>query len=143
MDAPDVTQLPQTGSIQAPDSGTYGVKAANDKLAQGLQAATAPGPGAGGPPPAPSVSTLPASAPNTPSTGPFGLPAAITAPTQQPNVPVGTPLAQAVNPVAQAGNGMQKRMAFLDMLARDPDVSDTTREFAQNLIAKLIAASKQ
>jgi hypothetical protein len=144
MDAPDVTQLPQTGSVQAPDSGTYGVKAANDRLAQNLQPAQAPGPGGpGGPPPAPPVSTLPASAKSAPSTGPFGLPAAITAPTQQPNVPVGTPLAQAVNPVAQAGNGMQKRMAFLDMLARDPDVSDTTRQFAQTLIAKLIAASKQ
>lgn len=141
MDAPDVTQLPQTGSIQAPDSGTYGIKAATERLAQGMSPAPAPG-GAPGQP-APSVASMPSSAPNRPSTGPFGLPAAITAPTQQPDVPVGTPLAQPSNPVAAAGDARQKRLAFLDMLARNPDISDVTREFAENLIAKLISATRQ
>lgn len=141
MDAPDVTQLPQTGSIQAPDSGTYGIKAAAERLAQGMSPAQAPG-GEGGAS-APPVNTMPAGAPNRPTSGPFGLPAAITAPTNQPNVPVATPLAQPSNPVASAGDGAQKRLAYLDMLARNPDVSDVTREFAQNLIAKLIAATRQ
>lgn len=140
MDAPDVTQLPQAGSVQAPDSGTYGVKAAAEQLQSGLQAAQAPG---STPPSAPPVSTLPGGAKPQPSTGPFGLPAAITAPTQSPDIPVATPLAQPYNPVANAADASQKRLAFLDMLSRNPDVSDTTRELAQTLMSKLIQATKR
>lgn len=143
MDDPDITQLPQAPKASQPDSGTYGIKAAADRLQQGMT--PAPGP----PPPGteqsgPPISTLPGSARPQVSSGPFGLPPAITSPTQQPNVPVGTPLAAAPsNPVATAGAADQQRLAFLDMLARNPDVSDVTREFAQTMLAKLIQRSKQ
>lgn len=141
MDAPDVTQLPQTGSVSAPDSGTYGIKAAADRLSQGMQPAPAPGGPTGAP--APTVSTMPGSAtPEVPS-GPFGLPAAITAPTQNPGQPVGTPMPVAVNPVENAQAANQKRLSFLDMLARNPDVSDATREWAQTVMSHLIQRTKQ
>lgn len=140
MDNPDVTQLPQTGSVSQPDSGTYGIKAAADKLSQGMQPAPAPG---GDQAPPPNVSTMPGGAKPQPSQGPFGLPAAITAPTQQPGVPVGTPLPVSVNPVQNAQAANQKRLAWLDMLARNPDVSDATREWAQTVMGHLIQRSKQ
>jgi hypothetical protein len=140
VDSPDVTQLPQTGSVQAPDSGTYGVKAAVERLMQGMSPAPAPGDTSQQAPP---VSTMPGGAKPQASAGPFGLPAAITAPTQEPNVPVATPLAAPSNPVAAAGDNMQKRLAWLDMLARDPDTSDVTREWAQNFMAKLISRTAQ
>lgn len=143
MDNPDVTQLPQAPKASQPDSGTYGIKAAADRLQQGMT--PAPGP----PPPGteqagPPVSTMPGSAKPQVSSGPFGLPSAITSPTQQPDVPVSTPLAAApVNPVATAGAANQQRLAFLDMLARNPDVSDVTREWAQTTMAKLIQRTSQ
>ncbi len=138
-DIPDITQLPGSGSVSKPDSGTYGDVTALQDLKKGTGLGEAP-PG----PPGPDVSTMPGSAQIKPSSGPFGLPSAITAPTQQPDTPVGTPLAAApVNPVAQAGAPNQQRLAFLDMLARNPDVSDTTREWAQTVMAKLIQATRQ
>lgn len=136
-DAPQVTQLPKNPNTASP-GGTYGDKASADRLKQGMgMKPTQP------PPEPPPISALPGAAKPQPSSGPFGLPPAITAPTNQPDVPVSTPLAQPSNPVADAGSSPQKRLAFLDMLARDPDVSDETREFAQLLISKLIEASKR
>lgn len=139
MDSPDISQLPQSPNASKPASGTYGDVATADKLKQamGLGQRT-PGP------PAPNISPMPGGAKPEQAGGPFGLPASITAPTQQPDVPVSTPLAATpINPVQQAGDNMQKRLAFLDMLARNPDVSDTTREFAQTLIAKLVQSNRR
>lgn len=139
MDSPDITQLPGAGSVSQPASGTYGAGAAVDKLKQGMGLQ----PTQGEPPPGPNISTTPGAAKPQVSSGPFGLPPAITAPTQQPNTPVSTPLAAPVNPVAQAGMPSQQRIALLDMLSRNPDVSDATREWAQTVVAKLIEASHQ
>lgn len=135
MDVPEIGQLPGAPKQNAPTSGTYGLAAAADRLKSGMTTEA--------PPQAPPVSTMPGGAKPEASQGPFGLPAAITAPTQQPNVPVSTPLAQPVNPVANAVDASQKRLALLDMLSRNPDVSDATREWAQTVLAKLIQNSKR
>lgn len=143
-DMTDVSQMPLAGPApNQPESGTYGAKAQTDALKKAIGMAppsTGAPAGQQGPPP---MSGLPGGAKPQESTGPFGLPAAITNPTQQPNVPGSTPLAQPVNPVASAQTSSQKNLALLDMLSKNPDVSDTTREWAQLVLSRLIEASKQ
>lgn len=138
-DMTDVSQMPLPGGGQnTPESGTYGAKSQLDAL-KGAIGLPPPSQGQDAAKPVPS---MPASAKPSQPGGPFGLPGAITAPTQSPNVPANTPLAQPVNPVANAANPSQQRLALLDMLSKNPDVSDQTRELAQIMLQKLIAASK-
>lgn len=142
-DLTDVSQMPLAGPApNQPDSGTYGAKAQTEALQKAIGMAPPTGGPAGqqGPPP---MNGLPGGAKPQASTGPFGLPAAITNPSTQPNVPGSTPLAQPVNPVANAATPSQKNLALLDMLTKNPDVSDTTREWAQLVLSRLVEASKQ
>lgn len=145
-DLTDVSQMPMSGpQPNEPSSGTYGAKAQVDALkkAIGMPPPNSGGAPGGAPAGPPDMSTAPGGVkPSTPG-GPFGLPAAITNPTQQPNVPSTTPLAAPpVNPVAGAQGQSQKNLALLDMLTRNPDVSDSTREWAQLVLNNVVQASK-
>lgn len=127
----DVAQMPIDGPTpNQPASGTQGSQSQVDALKKAI----------GLPPPAkqpqggaPSMPTMPAGAKPAQLGGPFGLPSAITAPTGNPNVPAQTPLAVPQNPVAQAGTLSDKNRALIDMIARSPDVSPETKEWAMQV----------
>lgn len=141
------TTPPAGGNVNRPDSGVYGEGAALESLKKSLPTTGATPAAAPAGAPVPSVGTEPVAPvvrnegrPRTGAAVPPGIPSVLLAPTQQPQIPVGTPLASAAP--AAPGNGAstpsQSRLAMLDMLANSPDVSPTTREWAQNLMDALL-----
>ena len=142
-DTTDVTKMPLPGgNVNSPASGTYGEKAALERLKSQL-----PGVDAGAGPtasnPAAPMPTPPAGA-GISNSPPPGVPSGIMAPTSRPDVPVSTPLQQGpVSPLAGAQTGNQQRLAILDSLANSPNVSDSTREWAQSLVQSLIKRSSR
>ena len=77
-----------------------------------------------------------------PGAQPAGLPPALLRPTSQPNVPVSTPLGPPQQAADPGLSGRQRRMQVLDVLANDPNVSETTREWATTVMNHLIARTK-
>lgn len=148
MDDPNVNAISPQG-VNKPDSGTYGEGAALQNLKQSLPT---PGPTApGGPQAPPPISPNPAQVappnpggrPPTGAAAPPGIPSAVLGPTQQPNVPVSTPLGTPQpNPVQSAVNAQQQRLALLDQLASNPQVSDDTRQWAQQVIKLLTGVNR-
>lgn len=135
-DQTDISKLPLAGgNTSAPSSGTYGEGAALARLKQQLpvveQSAQEPGQSAA-PMPTPPMGGGISNSP------PTGLPPGILAPTNRPDTPVSTPLGQPTNPLA-AQTGRQRRIAVLDALANDPNVSDQTREWAQINLRALVS----
>jgi hypothetical protein len=148
VDDPNVGAI-SPGGVNKPDSGTYGEGAALQRLKDSLPPppTTAPGQPMAPPP----VSPQPARAtpqnlggrPVTGAAAPPGIPSALLAPTQQPGTPVATPLSSPVpNPVLNAVNAQQQRLALLDQLASNPQVSDDTREWAQQVIRLLTSTTR-
>lgn len=128
--------------VNKPASGTYGEKADLSRLQKSLPQTSA-GPQPAGAQPMPAINPQPISpqpaAQGRPTTGaapPLGVPSVLLSPTTQPDRPVNTPLSSP-SPTAVV-NPMQSRLAMLDALANSPDVSPTTREWAQNLIDLLL-----
>jgi hypothetical protein len=133
-DTTDITKMPMPGgNVNAPASGTYGEGAALENLKRQLPSPAAPGPSAQNPvapmPSPPGGGMVPAPAP--------GVPPALLAPTQRPDVPVSTPLAGVGGPAPMTQSAAQRRLAVLDALANNPDVSEQTREWASTLISQL------
>jgi hypothetical protein len=139
--------MAETPSVNQPASGTYGEQTELDKLKQSLP----PG-SVGQPPPAqPAAPPLPPMSPEPsvptpqqtgrPPTGgpvPPGVPAAILGPTARPDVPVSTPLQPGpADPMAGVQTAQQARLSLLYMLSSSPDVSPTTRQWAQHVIDAL------
>lgn len=126
---------PAGGNVNSPESGTYGERAALDRLQASLPgqnpgspAATQPmSPPQGRPGPAPTP-------PGQGGTG--GPPAALFAPTIQPDTPVSTPLNVNAAPVVPQ-DGPAQRLMLWHKLANDPAVADETRELAQRMVVKL------
>jgi hypothetical protein len=143
VDSPDIAKTPMPGgNPSAPASGSYGAKAAVDKLKQGMQSAM--GDTSQAPPPGPKMSATPGAAKPSMPSGPAGLPAALLAPTQRPNEAVNTPPPAApVSPLAGAVNAQQKRMALLTALAENPQSDTETRQWAKEAIRLAIAGSKR
>jgi hypothetical protein len=136
----DISKQPSPAGIGKPGSGTYGEKAALDRLKASLPEVP-PGAGPTGTQQAP-MPLPPAGSPGAPA--PSAAPADLFAPTQRPDVPVSTPLQMggpAQSPVQAAATARQRNMAVLDSLANDPNVSDVTREWAQNLISNMVRMS--
>lgn len=136
--------MADTPNVSAPASGSYGEKAALVALKQALPT------GAVGTP-APTPTTPPVSQepiapptvsrgrPNTGAAAPPGVPSVLLSPTQQPNVPANTPLApQTPPPPTAAVQPDQQRLQLLDQLANGANVSETTRAWAQRVIALLL-----
>ncbi len=139
-DMPEVTKL-ASPSVNRPASGTYGEKAAADRLKQQLPAAQpvgdvmGPGPGAA---PAP---TLPGGGgpPAPMGAQPAGLPRGLLRPSDRPTEPVGAPYGGPADPYAGAVDARQRRLALLDMLSTHPEASPEVREWAEIAKKKLIA----
>jgi hypothetical protein len=108
------------GRQGAPNSGTYGEKAALDELQSEL------------PQPEPAAPQSPQ--PTMPSGGGFqqppsgGLPKAIFAPTKRPEEPVSTPLSMPM-PIADAPT--EQQIQTLQAWATNPNASQVFREWAQ------------
>jgi hypothetical protein len=124
--AADITTMsPPGGGQNKPSSGTYGEGAALANLeAQlpGTPSSGAAGPGAVSPP---------AMGPGLPPRQSAGLPSAIAAPTRRPGEQVSTPLtAQAPMPSQPS----EQRMQLFRALASSPNVSETTRVWAQSVV---------
>lgn len=135
-DMPDISQTPTQG-VNTPDSGTYGEKAALDRLQAQLPGQNPQSPAAVQPTP----QGLTGPAPVMPgSGGEQGAPAALFAPTNNPGVPVSTPLAPAAPVLPQPGPELRK--LALRKLAEDPQVSDETRQWAQRVLYKLDRAAR-
>lgn len=132
VDASDINKMPMPGgNVNAPASGTYGEGAALENLKRQLPSTPSPGPSTQNP-----VAPMP-----TPRLGGMapaptpGVPSALLAPTSRPDVPVSTPLAGGPMPMSQSA--AQRRLAVLDALANNPDVSEATREWAGILLGHL------
>lgn len=132
--------------VNQPSSGTYGERAAVDRLRQSLPSSGATdgrpaGPASGTSGPAPAA---PVPVPNEAGarTGaPSGVPEVLLGPSQSSR-PVGSLLDQApVNPVAAATNGQQQRLALLDQLSQDQTVSEETRQWAAVMVRRLSAGA--
>lgn len=128
---PDISQLaPATGRVGAPASGTYGEKAALVDLQRQLPAPTVP---QGQPQAGPTPSSGP-----LPLPGPSGaLPKSISAPSTRPAEPLSTPLTQPM-PIAETPSGQQRQI--LQAWARDPNLRETTRIWAQGILDALGSA---
>lgn len=136
----DLEKIPVDSKVNTPSSGTYGEKAANERLKQQLPTGDGPqGPGAGaGLPPMSDQPVRPQT--RTPGAGaglPPGVPGPLAAPTTRPDVPVSTPLgaSPAAPPVLTA---QQQRLRILDMLSESEQVSPTTREWARSVRRVLV-----
>lgn len=140
-DTTDISKMAlPSGNVNTPASGTYGEGAALERLKAQLPGTAS----VGGPTPSDPTAPMP-----TPPIGPMGsppaggLPPALLAPTQRPDVPVSTPLQDPMAmgmPAPQTGR--QRNLAILDALANNPDVSETTREFARLMMDRLIGSSR-
>jgi hypothetical protein len=132
------------GSVNKPASGTYGEKAAQERLKEQFPTE----PGASGPM---QDAQAPLPGPGTPLQGggdggrpvsaPAGVPSAILGPTAQPDTPLNTPLAGSgqVSQLPGAQNVAQARVALLQALASSPDVSEETRAWAKVVLEALSA----
>ena len=139
-DTTTVDKLPTAGpGLNKPASGTYGEGAALDRLKSQLPLSGPSGPtGPEAPPPMP----LPPSGAGMSTAPAAGVPSVLLSPTTRPGDPVGSPLAAApVSPLQGAQTGRQQRLAILDAVSQDPNVSDETREFVDMLKRRLIAGS--
>lgn len=128
-DLPDISQLtPATGKVGAPASGTYGEGAALADLQRQLPPPTAPqgqaAPGSPGMMPMPEAGgALPRSL----------TPGSI-APTTRPAEPLSTPLTQQM-PIGETPSAQQRQL--LEAWASDPNLRETTRVWAQSVLAAL------
>lgn len=131
-------------NVGQPASGTYGEKTDLANLQKSLPASPG-GPEAQQPPGPMSPSPVNAPTPQRegrPPTGaalPPGIPSPILAPTDMPHVPVSTPLSQATD-LGASPTGAQQRLAILDALTQDPNVSKETKEWAQIQLRVLLGA---
>lgn len=131
---PDVIeQVPAGGGVNKPASGTYGEKAALDRLKQQLpqsQPAAQPAP----------VQPVPTGlGPSSSGAGPAGLPRGLTAPTGMPDVPVSTPLqGPPPDPLGPDPDVRQRRLQYARLLATQ-GASPEIREWGQILVEKLTA----
>lgn len=138
-DTTDINKLPMPGGgVNTPASGTYGEKASLERLIGQLPTAPSGGGQSGPTPVSPMQSPAGGRPPMSP---PAGVPSVMMSPTQRPDVPGSTPLAMPAPGVSAPQTGRQRRMAVLDALANNPDVSDQTREWASVLIETLISGS--
>ena len=133
----EVEKLPvgQT-PINRPASGTYGEKAALENLEAALPAASSsPGPmtGPAQAGPAPMSPTNPVR-----SSRQSNIPG-VPAPVMKPSSVEPTPGGMAPPAIPNATmTGSQRRLQILDMLATSPNVSATTREWAQRVMEILV-----
>jgi len=140
----DVSQI-QIGNgqnVNKPSSGTYGEKAANNRLKQSLPAA--PG-GPTGQPTAPATQpNLPVPPPQAQRPTPKGiLPDVLTAPTNRPDESVNTPFSGGAGAMQPPQTAQQLQLAILDTLRSAPGVSDRTREFAETLFQLYMEIGRQ
>ena len=134
---PDQTieKTPTAGvSVNQPDSGTYGEKAAIADLEGQL-------PGAGGPPgTSPETGPLPPppiSQPGRPGGRPANAPEGGPDVLLQPGGPGSTP--EEAGTPGPVSNPESARLALLEQLAVSPEVSESTREWAKILLEALSA----
>lgn len=141
MAIPDAIEKTPTSSpsVNRPASGTYGEKAALNDLKSRLPAmAPQPGPAAGGGPapmPSPDVAPTPNN-PGRPVKTPPGVPSVL----MEGGGPAAPPVAPGAAP--GAANPAQDRIALLDYLASAPEVSETTREWAKNMLEILVGGTR-
>ncbi len=132
-DMPDISQLtPATGRVGQPQSGTYGEAAALNEVEAALPAPTgAPaGPGMGAP--SPSSGPLPLAPPS--GALPRSLMPGKIMPSTRPQEPLSTPLTQPI-PVGETPSA--QKVQLLQAWARDATLSETTRVWAQSILASL------
>ena len=140
----DIEKTPtQNTSVNKPESGTYGEKAELANLKSALPPMGTPQQQAGmeGPGPLPERG-IPQQQ-GRPKEGPAMLPQGAMSPTQRPTVPISQPMAPTQAPLPpkqQAGD--QQRLAILDALTTDPEVSEETREWAKLVLEALIEARR-
>ncbi len=126
-----IEQVPVTGNPMQPQSGTYGRIAETDRLKQALDL---PGAGPGGaeikptqgPPPG-----MPQGAQIAPPAG--GVPDVLMKPTSRPDVPPSTPLQPVGPPPSQS---VQNHIAALEALMSSPTTSQTTKRWAETVLAR-------
>lgn len=138
-EGPDVIeQVPAGGNVMAPDSGSYGDKAATDRLRKSLQV-----PAGSGSPTAPQPSPVPAGGPSGRPPAPAApgtVPDVLMSPTTMPDVPVSKPLASPPSPTATV-DAAQRRLRLLSLLAESDEVSQETKEWAQLVLDALAGRS--
>jgi hypothetical protein len=131
--------------LNAPASGSYGEGQAQQELQAALPV---------GAPPAPQGAPLPpmgqGAVPSIPQregrptgpTPPPGIPSIMARPTDMPNVPLNTPLA-APGAVSMPQAPDEARLQVLQTLASSPNVSQTTRQWARQVIALILGQRNQ
>lgn len=136
MDAPEVTAIDKMpGSVNKPASGTYGDQANLDDLRSSMSVPGAET-GSASPQPAPAPPGAPrgqqpqVSAPGT-------VPDILLRPSTQPGTPPSTPLAGEGIPSDVSAGVSAGHRAILQRLAAAPNVSQTTRRWAQAVLESL------
>ena len=127
-------------SVNKPVSGTYGEKAALDRLQQQFPTEGAPSP-EGAAPLTPSPGRpFQGGSPGRPPNAPAGVPDVLMGPTNT-NTPLNTPLVRPsetpAGPLGGSGTLSEARIALLQSLASDPEVSTDTQVWAKWLLEVL------
>jgi hypothetical protein len=129
---PDISQLtPATGRVGQPASGTYGEGAPLADLQRQLPAPTAPPQGMDAAP-SPAGGLMPEPPPG--GALPRSLMPGSVAPTTRPSEAPSTPLTMPT-PIAETPS--EQQIQRLEAWARDPNVSETTRAWAQSILDSL------
>ena len=130
-----IEKTPTAGtSVNQPESGTYGEKAAESQLRANLPPMDREGMGGatGGPSPMPQPSPqVPGLPGGRPAQAPGRVPPAILGPGDAP-APANTPSAPMSSPEAA-------RLSLIEQLSQSPEVSEQTRQWAKILLEALSA----
>lgn len=129
-----IEQVPAGGNVSKPSSGSYGDVKSLDDLRAALPGSQSSEPR--------EMSATPTSLPEAPRpSAPAGLPPGLLAPSRQPDVPVSQPMSMPAGP--PVGSPQEKRIALLDSLAKSPNVSAETREWAQRNLNWIVRQAGQ
>ena len=116
-------------SVNKPESGTYGEKAAEARLKSSLPAMDPMVPTNSGPAPMPQKQPSMPAQPGRPTQAPMGVPGVLLSEGNAPG-PMNQPAAPAPNPQAA-------RLSLLEGLANSQEVSESTRLWAQTVLEAL------
>lgn len=137
----DINKMPGP-NVNRPASGTYGEKAALDRLQQSLPQSDPAGPVMGGGAADQPTPSMPGSVPARSAGRSAGLPAGLLRPSDRPDEPIGQMPVGPVDPYAGAVGAQQRRLALLDQLANHPEASPELREWASIVRERLIARAR-
>jgi hypothetical protein len=134
----DISKTPLPANpVNKPASGTYGEKAAVERLNAALPAS----PAVPAAPQGPTAPGMPSPGGGLPPAPTGAVPDVLLSPTGMPDTPMSTPLGGVAPPPLDSFTVKQRRLYALQALAANPEVSSETREWAKTVIKLAVQGS--